>query len=84
MRTSLYSAGSGTIVQYFAVGGAETTQIMSDRTEVETSHGLRVHINLRAQSGASRLCTHKLNLDSILIFFNLLLSFKMKVLTYLY
>ena len=48
MISSFYSAGSGNIVQYFAVGGAETTQITSKCSQVETSDGLKVHIDRRA------------------------------------
>ena len=50
MKTSFYPTGSGGLVQFFAVGGAKVTQIMSKVSEVETSVGLRVHIPRKALS----------------------------------
>ena len=48
MSSSFYTAGSGCIVQCLPAGGAKTTQITSNPSEVETSDGLKVHIELRA------------------------------------
>ena len=48
MVSLFYSAGSGNIFQYLSTEGAETTQITSKRSEVETSDGLKVHIEPRA------------------------------------
>ena len=50
MISSFYPTGSGGLVQFFAVGGAKVTQIMSKVSEVETSVGLRVHIPRQALS----------------------------------
>ena len=50
MISSFYPTGSGCVVQYFAVGGAEVTQKTSEASATETSVGSKVHIILRAQS----------------------------------
>ena len=50
MISSFYPTGSGCVVQYFAVGGAEVTQKTSEASATETSVGSKVHIILRALS----------------------------------
>ena len=57
MVSSFYSDGSGNIVQNLPAGGAKTTQITSNPSEVETSDGLKVHIDRRAHCELSLFLT---------------------------
>ena len=59
MISSFYPTGSGCVVQYFAVGGAEVTQKTSEASATETSVGSRVHIIRQALSGSWRLICKK-------------------------
>ena len=81
MVSSFYSGGSGNIVQYLAVGGTETTQITSKCSELETSDGLKVHIDCRAHRAMQlSMKNQKPKLDSYIYIYILTWFFVLKLL----